>query len=373
MPQVAVMNNMNPTGPPNDLHPLPGRDQQRQRVDFSSRALESKRSSDGEGEGSGDESRYDSRYPNQAYNHASNEGKDDSTMYPHTPAQLLRETLATNNNYDTATASAATVSQFGRDFSRLATNTPGTFASVGVGQTPLTGASLGSIPEPLPRSASAGSGILKASNYATATVNVLGNAGLSMEAGISAMGLVRGNDPLGPTPLVRRNVNKQQVPQAQQLPTPSPGMHYHLPASDVKTHEGLPPQKKRGSMTGIEEEDPAMLRYASMAGSDQSPLVARGATDQNAREDSKQHEMDEIEASRTPPAQPQVLQDGMLRDPTASAYNNAAPLHASQSRLQSLQKAPAALTEFPFYFDGYASWVVSLLSCILFSTSHVCI
>lgn len=350
MHQLETTNEMNTDdGPPAPRN----RDHQQQRVDFSSHVLEDRVNFDTETEGSSSGG-YDPRYPSGGFNHQggiNNVKEDPPAGFLQTPAQLPREQLTATTVNDTT----LTVSRFGRDFSRLATNTPRNFAAVG--QTPMTGASLGST-NPTPYSTMAGSGILKSSNYKTATVNALNNDA-QMNRGISAMGLVRGNNPLGPTPLVRRNdpgKNKQQEqPQQQlllqqQLPTPSPGMHYHFPAtSDIKTFDGLPPPKKR--MSTAEEEDPAMLRYASTAGSDQSPLIAKGPKKE------EESEMDEIEASRMPPMQQQTQPDGILRDSSASAFASGVPPREHQLQQTSAQKAPAALTEFPFFFDGYASWV----------------
>ena len=329
------MNTDAPTAPRN-------RDQQQHRVDFSSRVLHGRGSSDGEEEGSAGGGGYDSRYPSIAFHPSSNKkGKDDPpASILQTPAQLPRDHLKGATTFDSTMTTSTAVSKFGRDFSRLNTNTPGNFAYHG--QTPMTGASLGSNNDPTPR-AMTGSGILKSSNFKPATVNALNNASAPINAGISAMGLVRGNNPLGPTPLVRRNdPGGKEQPQQQQLPTPSPGMHYHLPAaSSMKTFEGLPPTKKRGQ-SSVDEEDPAMLRYASTAGSDHSPLIAKGTNSDS---------MDEIEASRTPPTQPHVLPDGILRDPSASG------LPRRENQIKPQPNTPAALTEFPYYFDGYASWL----------------
>lgn len=364
MPRIAVMSTMNPNGPNADFHAPHDRDQQQQQfVEFPSRVFERKSSSEGDGDGSTDVGGYDSRYPNSVLNYSGNNnaGNEGSMSIPRTPAQTPRdsldaETLATN----TDPAMMSTVSRFGRDFARLAATTP--FASVG--HTPLTGASLGSSYDPTPRSNVTGSGILKSSNYGNSHVkpSECNASSISMNAGISAMGLVRGNDPLGPTPLVRRNVpgkNKQQQQQSQQFPTPSPGIHYHFPAtSGIKSFDGAPRSRKRDELPSVEEEDPAMLRYASMAGSDQSPLVSRGASNPNAEENDDKQALDEIEASRTPPTYPQVLKDRISREQSASAYVNiGATPQAPPIQPPTEPKAPAALSEFPFYFDGYASWV----------------
>ena len=338
MSPIAVTNNMNtdaPSAPRN-------RDQQQHKVDFSSRAQHAKGSSGGEEEGGASGGGYDSRYPNLAFHqHSNKKGKDDPpASFLQTPAQLPRDQLKAATNYDFTMTTSTAVSKFGP---RLNTHTPGNFAYMG--QTPMTGASLGSNNDPTPR-AMTGSSILKPSNFKTATGNALDNASDTINAGISAMGLVRGNNPLGPTPLVRRNDPGGKDQSQQQLPTPSPGMHYHLPAaSSMKTFEGLPPTKKRGQ-SSVDEEDPAMLRYASTAGSDQSPLIAKGTNSD---------QMDEIEASRTPHTHPQVLPDGILRDPSAPSYGSGRPRRENQNHPQS--NTPAALTEFPYYFDGYAAWL----------------
>ncbi|KAL3794176.1 hypothetical protein HJC23_012883 [Cyclotella cryptica] len=363
MPRIAVMNNMNPDRPHADFHAPHDSDQQQQFVNFSSRVFERKTSSEGDGEGIAEVGGYDSRYPNSELNSSGNndDANEDSVSILRTPAQTPRNSSAAvtaATNIDPAMTS--TVSRFGRDFARLAATTP--FASVG--RTPLTGASLGSSYDPTPRSNVTGSGILKSSNYGTANVNPSEcNVGsISMNAGNNAMGLIRGNDPLGPTPLVRRNVpgkNKQQQKQSQQLPTPSPGMHYHFPMmSGIKTFDSAPPPRKRDGLPSVEEEDPAMLRYTSMAGSDQSPLVSRRTSTSKPEENNDKQDLDEIEASRTPPTHPDVLRDSILREQSASAYTTiGATPQAPPTKPQSEVKAPSALSEFPFYFDGYASWV----------------
>lgn len=334
---ITVINeNMNTDGPTAPRN----RDQQQQKVDFTSNALDGE-CSDCEGVSSSSGGSY---YDSAGGGGGNKKREDPPSSLLQTPAQLPRDELTAAANNDPPMNSTA-VFKFDRDFSRLTTNTPGNFAAVG--QTPMTGASLGSI-NPTPHTTT-GRGILKSSNYKTATVNALD---APMNTGISAMGLVRGNNPLGPTPLVRRNdsgKNKQQEdPQQQQqqqkLPTPSPGMHYHFPAvSSVKTFDAFPPPKKR--MSAVEEEDPNMLRYASTAGSDQSPLVTKGST--------MEDDTNENENSQTPLTQPQTQTDCSLGDPSASGVS---PQEKHQHP-QSAGKYPAALSEFPFYFDGYASWV----------------
>eukprot|EP00956_Cyclotella_meneghiniana_P000755 scaffold816_cov43-Cyclotella_meneghiniana.AAC.5 len=401
-------NNMNsrdggllPNNKPIDASPA-----NEQRVDFTAGAL-----LDGKVDDEGEEHQRGGGYNDNNANNAPLRKKEDPPAASEdvhvlqTPAQMPRDSL-TGESIATTTTTAATnpdslrttVSRFGRDFSRLmSANTPGNNYFASMGQTPMTGASLGSHLDPTPQSSIINTttnpaGILKSSNYKT-NVNAMSmlnttttnnNNNDIVNEGMSAMGLVRGLNPLGPTPLVRRNdpgrnVNNiqqlsqnqqyqsQQQQQHQQLPTPSPGMHYHLPAasaaSGVKTFDELPP-KKRLSTTN-EEEDPAMLRYASTAGSDQSPLVAKkGETNP---EPSKDDNVMQGSTDATPrPNRPQTLPDGILRDPSASAFTPRTDHHQRQQQLQPTPTSemrtpgsttPAALTEFPFYFDGYASWV----------------
>lgn len=268
-----------------------------------------------------------------------NIARNEGLLNPQTPLQQQSAAARgadppTGSSSSTTTANNPTYStgsQFGRD---LAT-TPFAFASLG--QTPMTGASLGMAggkggdPTP-PRTA----GILKASNYPVGNNN--DNATTSGMQGLTAAaGLIRGNDPLGPTPLVRRKDLPERTKQS--LPTPSPGMHYHttMMQSVGKTGEegadatATATTQKRVQFPGKDDEDPSMLRYESRPGSDQSPMIRTGGD-----------------------GKPVVEGGGGGNEETRLVEYSDANTAAAAGR--SSTSVPV-LSEFPFYFDGYASWV----------------
>lgn len=206
-----------------------------------------------------------------------------------------------------------------RDFANLATTpglTPGGFGIFGSGQHQTTPHH----PHLTPGAAS--SGILKPSTYgggggSTLATNNMEDARATMAAaGLSAMGLVRGDNTLQPTPVVRRGDQQQQHQQQQHnFNVFQPGMHYHqgmVPQSEMKSAAELAAR----SNAFFRAQDPTTLNYDLRPGPDSS--VVKKVS----------HEANEVE-------------DG-------KASSSATP---SSSSLQPM------LSEFPFLFDGYAGWV----------------
>lgn len=200
-----------------------------------------------------------------------------------------------------------------RDFANLATTpglTPGGFGIFGSGLDQTT-------PHPhhhlTPGAAS--SGILKPSTYggsggSTSATNMEDARATMAAAGLSAMGLVRGDNTLQPTPVVRRGEQQHNFNVFQ------PGMHYHqgmVPQSEMKSAAELAAR----SNAFFRAHDPTTLNYDLRPGPDSS-VVKKVSHEANDDEDGK-------------------------------ASSSATP--SSSSSLQPM------LSEFPFLFDGYAGWV----------------
>jgi len=213
-----------------------------------------------------------------------------------------------------------------RDFANLATTpglTPGGFGIFGSAHqtTPhhhqhqhhLTPGTASGILKP---STYGGGGALSASNSDDARASMAA-------AGLSAMGLVRGDNALQPTPVVRRG--EQQHHQQQQHHSFNlfqPGMHYHqgmVPQSEMKSAAELAAR----SNAFFRANDPTALNYdlGRPAGLDSS--VAKKVS----------HETNDDE------------------DGNKASSSSAAATPSSSSLQQPM------LSEFPFVFDGYAGWV----------------
>jgi len=234
----------------------------------------------------------------------------------------------------------------GHDYSRMGATsfsgygdrTPGGFDTVG--RTPLTAASLGSSQgQPTPP-------VMNPQLFA-GTGNDAGN--VTMPMGSNAAGLVRGDDPLFPTPVVRRKESERLRQQQQRNPDRSPGIHYHAPVAQSSSNKHPSSRSQATDSPAIqrqEEEDPSIIRYESRHGADQSPLVAR-ETMQPAAGITQRSNLSTID------------------DPSPSSSNRApgqSAMDASteESYQQQLEQPPilsTSLREFPFYFDGYGGWV----------------
>ena len=199
-----------------------------------------------------------------------------------------------------------------RDFAHLATTsglTPGGFGIFGGHHTPHAQ------PHGL-TPGTAASGILKPSTYgggsfATDDARAADVASSMAVAGLSAMGLVRGDNTLQPTPVVRRGEQQQQQHNFNLF---QPGMHYHqgmVPQSEMKSTSELAAR----SNAFFRANDPTALNYELRPpGVDSHVVKNKLSNEANDDEDGKN---------------------------TSSAASSSQP----------------TLTEFPFVFDGYAGWV----------------
>ncbi|KAL7472933.1 hypothetical protein ACHAXS_013313 [Conticribra weissflogii] len=223
-------------------------------------------------------------------------------------------------------------------FSGYGTRARGDFDTVG--RTPLTAASLGTSQEPI---------IAEMNPQLPAgTGDNTGNVATPM--GLSAAGLVRGDDPLQPTPVVRRKETERLRQQHQQNPDRAHGIHYHAPVELSSLKKDPSPQRLTRDSSAFqqqEEEDPSILRYESRPGADQSPLVARGT----------------VLPAAGSAERPNL---SAMDDPSHSSSSNRPPgqsaMDASteESQHQQHEQPPpmsTSLREFPFYFDGYGAWV----------------
>lgn len=126
-------------------------------------------------------------------------------------------------------------------------------------------------------------------------------------AGLSAMGLIRGDNTLQPTPVVRRGEQQQQQQQLHNFNLFQPGMHYYpgmVPQSEMKSAAEL----KARSNAFFRANDPTALRYDLRPGSESNNVPNEADDDDDGK---------------------------------AAAASSPQPM----------------LSEFPFVFDGYAGWV----------------
>lgn len=235
-----------------------------------------------------------------------------------------------------------------RDFAHLATTpglTPGGFGIFGSGghhhhhHTPhhhshLTpGTSSSGILKPSTYVAAGGGGS-SASASATTTNMEDARASMAAAAGLSAMGLVRGDNTLQPTPVVRRGEQHHQHQQQQQQHNfhfYQPGMHYHqgmVPQSEMKSAAELAAR----SNAFFRANDPTTLNYDLRPGESSSSVAKKVSHETNDDED----------GSKTAAA--------------ASSSSSSSAVVATPQQQQQAQQQPM-LSEFPFIFDGYAGWV----------------
>lgn len=166
----------------------------------------------------------------------------------------------------------------------------------------------------------------------------------------AATGLIRGNDPLQPTPVVRRKEPERK--RQQQLPTPSPGMHYHTTALQQSAkREASPHQLKQvieqPKLGTVEEEDPSMLRYESRPGMDHSPMAGNVKRENltSSSQDNNTSIPSDADNNGNPLSSPSNLeQDRTELDRPSEESTQQPPLNPS-------------LREFPFYYDGYGAWI----------------
>ncbi|KAL9184625.1 hypothetical protein ACHAXT_012595 [Thalassiosira profunda] len=218
--------------------------------------------------------------------------------------------------------------------------TPGTTGGFGfAGRTPLTGGSFGQAgPLPTPPSAQGYSASLLQPSLGGYASSLTGMEG----------GLLRGNDPLQPTPVVARRqggglsaeeqrwMMRQRHSQAalverqRQLASQS-----GAGASGASGAMGTAPRSERRRLDTVDEEDPEMRRYESRPGLDRSPLAGEQEEGQGGKTGEADGEDSQGLAQRGAPFGPARLPSEAPPD------SSAGPL----------------LTEFPFCFDGYAAWV----------------
>lgn len=268
------------------------------------------------------------------------------------------------------------------------------------------------------------SSILKASNYGqiqhhhSTDANFSGSdgmAGSSLEGGLSAARLVRGNDQLQPTPVVRRGQQQQhqqhhQQQHQQQQQTyhqpqmsssnlrPSPQdyqaatamMHQHqqvkkttfpLPQQQQQqqqqhTRSQTEPRQRMKRKLEPVEEDPSMLRYESRPGLDQSPmaLLEKDGGDGNRGSNEggscgpirKRRSMGSNNATGLARQQSSSSEpSGLIQPRDRSGKSSSSMPQRSSSIGSQLRHEPEGgddgeaqlLQEFPFFFDGYAAWV----------------
>lgn len=188
---------------------------------------------------------------------------------------------------------------------------PGGFGIVG--QTPVTAASFGSsIGAPTPQHAGVGGMVGAGVGPWRASFGYGGGPGALRETtgeammdpgAVGAPGLLHGNDPLQPTPVVRRmvggeggrgGISQQQPMQQEQQQMGMQGAHspYNTSAMlssfpsqqraqqqqqhfgqqrEQQSQQRMQPKKRLPSVK--EEEDPSMLRYESRPGLDTSPMA----------------------------------------------------------------------------------------------------
>mmetsp|Transcript_1444 Transcript_1444/g.2837 ORF Transcript_1444/g.2837 Transcript_1444/m.2837 type:complete len:1246 (+) Transcript_1444:271-4008(+) len=348
-----------------------------------------------------------------------------SSLNTQTPAQYFNARAAAEfgSGYSGGGGGGSSA-DFGRELASAASShqyTPGGGAGGGgnpfgsiMGQTP---AAFGSSGAPTP-GATAGQGmmgqhqgsigggvssILKASNYGQA-MQYGGGGGMmsSTTGGPSSAGLIRGNDPLAPTPVVRRGAgaSQQQQQQYQQSyqqmsnlrPTASPQdyqaaaamlhqqhqqqsemkSHYPPPSRQQQQQQSHPPTQQRPpkrKLEPVEEEDPSMLRYESRPGLIQSPMASEKGEDDEPLQPVRKKMLSDTATTRasSPDAFVPVSlqrQDRQDRSGESSTSVQLQPRRSSSFNQQdekgdssSSSSSGPLLQEFPFFFDGFAAWV----------------